>query len=110
MKKWDSPRLNFDLDWMVYLSAPLAARIAPPKNVAFERMEGGGLLLIAAEETFDTENPQHMAASHAIRDALAPLNNLAQHAIDKKRKLEARDVFGPGFPGKLITGRESDDS
>jgi hypothetical protein len=36
---------------------------------------GGGLLLIAAEETFDTANPRHMAAARAIREALTPLND-----------------------------------
>jgi hypothetical protein len=73
---WERPGPVFDLYWMTYLSPQLAARIVPPKSVLTERVPGGGLLLIAAEETFDVANPAHIAASRAIRDALAPLNDL----------------------------------
>jgi hypothetical protein len=65
---------RFDLDWMTYLSAPFARRIVPPKDALVERMKDGGLLLIAAEETFDASNPDHMAAAQSIADALEPLN------------------------------------
>ncbi len=100
---WDDPPFNFDLNWMVYLSAPLASRIVPPKDVLLERMDGGGLLMIAAEETFDTTNRQHLLAARLIRDALAPLNDLEQHERDKRRKDEAeRQLKASGFPGKMI--------
>jgi hypothetical protein len=72
------------------LSAPLAAQISPPEDILVEHPEGGGLLLIAAEETFDIFNPQHMAAARRIRAALAPLNDLEQHERDKQRLEERR--------------------
>ena len=65
---------RFDLSWMTYLSAPFARRIVPPKDAIVEQTKDGGLLLIAAEETFDVSNPNHMAAAHSIADALEPLN------------------------------------
>ena len=39
-----------------------------------------GLLLIAAEETFDVSNPNHMAAAQSIADALEPLNKPRRRA------------------------------
>ncbi|HEX3666150.1 MAG TPA: Imm52 family immunity protein [Rhizomicrobium sp.] len=72
---WKETYLNrFDLSWMTYLSAPFARRIVPPKDALVERMKDGGLLLIAAEETFDASNSNHMAAARSIADALEPLN------------------------------------
>lgn len=72
MQYWDEPPFNFDLNWMVYLSAPLARQSAPPAVVLVERTEDGGLYLIAAEKTFDTENPRHMAAAHRISTRWRP--------------------------------------
>jgi hypothetical protein len=72
---WNKPySLRFDLSWMTYLSAPLAHQIVPPTDILIERIDDGGLLLIATEETFDVADSQHMAAARRIRDALAPLN------------------------------------
>ena len=59
--------------WMTYLAPPLLARITPPSGVLSEPTPEGGLLMIAAEETFDPTNPDHMAASWAISDALVSL-------------------------------------
>ena len=67
-------RQRFDLAWITYLSAPLASRIVPPKDALVERTKDGGLLLIAAEETFDASNPMHMAAAQSIAVALEPIN------------------------------------
>jgi hypothetical protein len=79
MKHWNKPSsFCLDLSWMTFLSAPLARQITPPSDVPVERSDDGGLLLIAAEETFDVSNPQHMAAARTIRDALAPLNEEAE--------------------------------
>lgn len=47
---WNYPALRFDLAWMTFLSAPLAAQIRPPSGIVSERTPGGGLLLVAAEE------------------------------------------------------------
>jgi hypothetical protein len=65
---------KFDLSWMTYLSAPLARRIVPPKDALVEQTKDGGLLMIAAEETFDASNPMHMAAAQSIAVALEPIN------------------------------------
>lgn len=72
---WNKPyKLCLDLAWMTYLSPPLVRRIALPSDAIVERSDDGGLILIAAEETFDTSNPKHMAAAESIRKALAPIN------------------------------------
>jgi hypothetical protein len=105
-KDWDLPRFDFDLDWMVYLSAPLAAKITPPPDAHAERTPDGGVLLISAEETFDTENAAHMAAAKRIRDALAPINNWEKHERDKQRADETeRMLKASGFPGVRVTNR-----
>ncbi len=64
----------FNPSWMTYLSPALAGKIDPPKNVVVEDMSDRGLLLIAAEEPFDTNNPEHMAGARSLQAALAPLN------------------------------------
>jgi hypothetical protein len=71
---------RFDLTWMTYLSAPFASRIVPPKDTLVERTKDGGLLLIAAEETFDASNPNHMAAAQSIAVGLEPLNKPRRRA------------------------------
>jgi hypothetical protein len=65
---------HFDVAWMSYLSPPLAARITPPDTIMVERDADCGLLMIAAEETFDIANPAHVAGAYAIREATVPLN------------------------------------
>ena len=59
--------------WMTYLAPPLLARVTPPSGVLCEPTPDGGLLMIATEQTFDPANPDHMAASWTISDALVPL-------------------------------------
>jgi len=77
-------RRYFDLSWMTYLSARLAKQITPPTDVLTERTPDGGLLMIAAEETFDVANPRHMAAARSIVKSLTPFNAPAD---DKDRSL-----------------------
>lgn len=74
---------RYDLSWMVYLSAPLASRIKPPSDVCVEQMPDGGLLIVAAEETFNVDNPKHMAAARSIVASLEPFN-AEQHEEDRK--------------------------
>jgi hypothetical protein len=62
--------------WMIYLCADYARRIAPPPGIEAEPISGGGLLLVATQETFTAGNPAHDAAADAIQDALLPLQNL----------------------------------
>lgn len=72
---WHEPsKLFLDLAWMTYLSPELAKQVTLPSDVLVERMDDGGLLLIAAEETFDTNNPKHIAAARSILRALEDVN------------------------------------
>lgn len=68
------PHYFCGLSWMVYLSAQLVRRITVPTGVLVERFPDGGLLMIAAEETFDVANPKHMAGAECILKSLEPLN------------------------------------
>lgn len=96
---WDDPPLKFDMAWMTYLSAPLAAQVVPPHDVVVEWTPDRGLLMIAAEQTFDTANPEHVAAAYRIRDALAPLNDLEEHERQKLRRMQHwREQKESGFP------------
>jgi hypothetical protein len=80
---WTDSHPICDLSWMVYLSAPLARRITIPADVVVERLADGGLIMIAAEETFDVANPKHLAGAHSILNALAPLNAEESERIAK---------------------------
>jgi hypothetical protein len=62
--------------WVVYLSAALAARITPPRSAIVEEVPGGGMLMIATEETFEPDNSEHFRVACDIQAALAPLNAL----------------------------------
>jgi hypothetical protein len=62
--------------WITYLSAVWATKITPPKSAIVDRAPDGGLLMIATEETFRVDNPQHVAVARDIDAALAPLNAL----------------------------------
>jgi len=62
----------FNPAWMLYLSAPHAAQITPPSDLICEQM-GDGLLMIATEQPFDLNNPEHIAAGRAISAATRPL-------------------------------------
>lgn len=85
---WDEPSKSFDLAWMTYLSPKLASKVVPPNDVVVERYSNGGLLLVAAEETFDTANPKHMAAARSILASLAELN--AEMEAEAKRLWPSR--------------------
>jgi hypothetical protein len=62
--------------WIQYLCPWLASLITPPPSAIADRLPNGGLLMSAATETFDVENPAHMAAARDIAVAIAPLNGL----------------------------------
>ncbi len=83
-KLWHEPHpYSLDLAWMTYLSPPLARKVTPPPDVLVERTDDGGLLMIAAEETFDTANPKHMAAARSIQASLAGLNAEMEAEADR---------------------------
>ncbi|WP_162009733.1 Imm52 family immunity protein [Methylocystis heyeri] len=62
--------------WIQYLCPWLAEKITPPSTVLAERLPNGGLLMSATTETFDVDNPAHMAAARDMAKAMAPLDRL----------------------------------
>ena len=68
-----TPRINGG--WMTFLAAPFAAKITLPRSAKCEQTEGG-LLMVATEETFQVDNPEHVAVARDIDAALAPINAL----------------------------------
>lgn len=89
---WGEEVPFYKLSWMTYLSPSRAAQIEPPTDVIVERTEDGGLLMIAAEETFNVANSEHVAAAQRIQRALAPLN------AEEERLYAER--FPPWRPGR----------
>jgi hypothetical protein len=67
---------HFRESWMLYLAKPLADLIEPPEDVSVERFSNGGLLMVAATETFNVNNPAHLAGARAIGAATLPLEKL----------------------------------
>jgi hypothetical protein len=68
-------RPRFNGGWMTYLAAPFAAKIAPPHSATCEQVNGG-LLMTSTQETFQVDNPAHIAVARDIDAALAPINAL----------------------------------
>jgi hypothetical protein len=66
------PRLPFG-NWMVYLSAPLAALFSPPHDAIVKQLPGFGIVILATEEPFTVSNPEHVRACVAIQQALEPV-------------------------------------
>lgn len=66
---------SFHGGWLTYLAAPFAAKITPPRSAKRERVNGG-LLMVATEQTFQVDNPAHVAVARDIDAALAPINAL----------------------------------
>jgi len=69
-------RPYFHEAWMVYLAPRLAGMIERPQGVLVEPLPNGGLVMSATTDTFDVENPAHLAAARAIAAAIADLNKL----------------------------------
>lgn len=72
----DEARSYFSLAWMKYLCPWLAEKITPPSTVLAEHLPNGGLLMAATTETFDVDNPMHLAAAQDMATAMAPLDRL----------------------------------
>jgi len=69
--------IYFHQTWIQYLCPWLASLVTPPPApVIVEHLPNGGLLMAATQETFDIENPAHMAAARDIAAAIVPLNDL----------------------------------
>ena len=60
----------FDGAWIAYLSAPLAAGLAPPADLFPERTPGGGLILSAVKDHIDPTNPDHVRRSRRLQAIL----------------------------------------
>ena len=65
---------HFRPAWMRYLCPALSRRAKPPASVLVEHLPNGGLLLSATNETFDVDNPRHVAVAEEIAAALAVLD------------------------------------
>jgi hypothetical protein len=61
--------------WMTYLSASYARKITPSAAAVTEPVAGGGVLMLATNEPFSLDNPQHVAVADAIQASLEPLQS-----------------------------------
>jgi hypothetical protein len=66
----------FRSGWMTYLAPQYTSRVSPPPGAIVESVPGGGLLLLATEERFSMDNPEHLAVADAIQAALAPVQEM----------------------------------
>jgi hypothetical protein len=69
------PPPPFRSGWMTYLSAPYARKITPPSSAITRTVAGGGILILATNEPFTLDNPQHVAVADAIQACLEPLQS-----------------------------------
>ena len=60
---------------MIYLGPEAAAMITPPVSAIVEHRPNGGLFMAATRDTFDAENPRHLAVARDINDAIRPYND-----------------------------------
>lgn len=61
------PSTPFENIWMAYLSAPLATGLTPSPELICKPTPGGGLILAAAHDRLDLENPEHMRRSRILQ-------------------------------------------
>jgi hypothetical protein len=64
--------------WIVYLASRFADHVVLPPQVSVETVPGHGVMIYATRETFDLDNPAHVAAADAIQAALAPIQGMVQ--------------------------------
>lgn len=67
--------------WIVYLASRFAEHVVPPPQAFVEAVPGHGVMIYATRETFDLDNPAHVAAADAILAALAPIQGMVQSKI-----------------------------
>jgi hypothetical protein len=75
VNRFSRPLPPFRSDWMTYLSAPYARKVTPPSSAITEPVAGGGVLMLATNEVFTPDNPQHIAIVNAIQACLEPLQS-----------------------------------
>ena len=69
-----SRNLHFPISWLSYVGPRQAHLVTPPTAGLVERRPDGGVLMAATNELFAVNNPAHMAAAHAVEQAVAPLS------------------------------------
>jgi len=60
----------FEIAWIAYLSAPLAAGLAPPPEIASKPTPGGGVVLSTVETRLDPADTEHMRRSRMLQAIL----------------------------------------
>ncbi len=76
LNKFNDGSSFFPAAWIQYLCPGLAGKITPPSTALVEYLPNGGLLMSATTETFDVDNPQHLAAARDMGAAMALLDRL----------------------------------
>lgn len=66
----EQPPDPIEMNWIAYLSAPLAAGLTPSSELTCERTPGGGMILSAVLERPDLSNPEHIRRSRALTHIL----------------------------------------
>jgi hypothetical protein len=64
------PPSPFEIPWIGYLSADLAAGIKLRSEIETERAPDGGLLMIATEDRLDPDNPDHLRRARIIAETM----------------------------------------
>jgi hypothetical protein len=64
------PVSPFAIPWIAYLSAALSADLKLSPEIATERTDDGGLLMIATEERLDPTNPEHLRRARILAETL----------------------------------------
>jgi hypothetical protein len=74
-----SPRARtpFDLAWIGYLSAPLAAGLDPPRELLSEPTPGGGLFLSAVDTLIDQTDADHVRRARLLEEIMLERVGLA---------------------------------
>ncbi|HXP30175.1 MAG TPA: Imm52 family immunity protein [Stellaceae bacterium] len=75
-KRGPHQRPRFGVEWVTYLSPRFAPLVTPPRTAITEYLPNGALLMIATEDRFTVDNPEHLATARDIEAALAPVNAL----------------------------------
>jgi hypothetical protein len=64
------PRSPFEIPWIGYLSADLAAGVKLSPEIATEHAADGGLLMITTEDRLDPDNPEHLRRARIIAETM----------------------------------------
>lgn len=56
--------------WMAYLPGPLADDLQAPADIRVERLDDGGLIMIATTDRLDPTNADHMRRAKLLADVL----------------------------------------